>query len=62
LSTCSERTTAKRKKRETPREIVERLHGPGVYERHERVQQHLKQLSDELKRRADEHRRSAGAG
>jgi hypothetical protein len=53
---------AKRKKRETPREIVERLHGPGVYERHERVQQHLKQLSDELKRRADEHRRSAGAG
>ena len=48
------------KKKKTAREIVEMLHGPGVYERHERVQRQLKELSDELKRRADEQRRAAG--
>ena len=51
-----------KKRKMTAREIVEMLHGPGVYERHERVQRELKAASDALKRRAEERRRAAEAG
>jgi hypothetical protein len=47
-----------KKRKMTAREIVELRHGPGAYERHERVQRQLKAASDALKRRAEEQRHS----
>jgi hypothetical protein len=46
-----------KKPKMTPREIVEMYHGPGVYERHERVQRRLLAMLEELKRREAERRR-----
>ncbi len=52
---------AKKRRKMTAEEVVEMYH-PGATERHERVQRELKAVSDALKRRAAERRRTAEAG
>lgn len=50
----------KRKRKRVTEEQIRALNGPEFYERHERVQRQLAEMSEYFRRKAEEQRRASG--